>query len=344
MKRALASCKPMKMWIDGKCFEIRRFQKKSKKSAQDDGQRTEDDVKYDISTTEDGKLFTSFRLPEVYYSKLSKFPDWDLKILETSTNTTISIPNRGNLVITGDSEATITEARNEIQSIVGAIRDHVSALQFVSIPTRSDEIVANFTKFKEEILSGDKIDGMEESIFQSPFKLHLTVVVFALLDDHEKSEAIKALQDYKNMILDPLIAKSGPVKIRVSGIDCMNNNYKKVDVLYANAKLVDESEDLSLQKLVNELSDHFYDRGLVRTYQDNVKLHMTLINTKYRKEVGTPRKKRWSRKQSFNATTIMEKYKDFTFGECNLDCIHLSLMGSVGDDGFYEPMSIINVN
>ena len=63
------------------------------------------------------------------------------------------------------------------------------------------------------------------------------------------------------IICSPLIAKSGPVKIRVSGIDCMNNNYKKVDVLYANAKLVDESEDLSLQKLVNELSDHFYDRG-----------------------------------------------------------------------------------
>ena len=41
MKRALASCKPMKMWIDGKCFEIRRFQKKSKKSAQDDGSESE---------------------------------------------------------------------------------------------------------------------------------------------------------------------------------------------------------------------------------------------------------------------------------------------------------------
>jgi hypothetical protein len=49
---------------------------------------------------------------------------------------------------------------------------------------------------------GDEIEGMHESIFQSPLKLHLTVVVFALMDDHEKLEATKALQDYKNMIFE----------------------------------------------------------------------------------------------------------------------------------------------
>jgi activating signal cointegrator complex subunit 1 len=82
--------------------------------------------------------------------------------------------------------------------------------------------------------------------------------------------------------------------------------------------------------------------GLVRKYQDNVKLHMTLINTKYRKIPDSPKKKRWGKRQSVDATKIMEKYKDFYFGECDLNSIHLSLIGSVGSDGFYEPISIIN--
>lgn len=144
-----------------------------------------------------------------------------------------------------------------------------------------------------------------------------------------------------NQFFSPLIKKTGPIKIKVSGIDCMNTNLKKVDVLYANATMIGENEDFNLQKLANDLSDHFYERGLVRTYQDNVKLHMTLINTKYRKESGSPKKKRWVKRQSFDATTIVAKYKDFCFGECPLDAIHLSLMGSVGDDGFYEAISVI---
>lgn len=43
---------------------------------------------------------------------------------------------------------------------------------------------------------------MHESIFISPQKLHLTIAVFALLDEQEELEAIKALQDYKNLILE----------------------------------------------------------------------------------------------------------------------------------------------
>lgn len=327
------------MWIDGKCFDIRRVPERGKKSEADE--TSQKNVRYEIKTNDQGKLFTSFRLPRAYCAKLSKCRRLDLKTLEGSTSTHISIPTSGNLVITGESEEKIVEARDEIHAMLGDLRDQTVALQFVSIPTLSTEIVENFTKFKDNIL-GDEIEGMHESIFQSPLKLHLTVVVFALMDDHEKLEATKALQDYKNMILDPLIRKAGPAKIKISGIDCMNRNLKKVDILFANATIVNENEEFNLQQLVNGLSDHFYERGLVRKYQDNVKLHMTLINTKYRKIPDSPKKKRWGKRQSVDATKIMEKYKDFYFGECDLNSIHLSLIGSVGSDGFYEPISIIN--
>lgn len=57
------------------------------------------------------------------------------------------------------------------------------------------------------------------------------------------------------------MAETGPLKIKVSGIDCMNENFERVNVLYANAKVEHESDDDILQKLVNGISDHFYERG-----------------------------------------------------------------------------------
>lgn len=128
----------------------------------------------------------------------------------------------------------------------------------------------------------------------------------------------------------------------MSGIGCMNNNHRKVNILYANAKICTETDEDILQSIVNSISKHFYDRGFIRQYQENVKIHMTLMNTKYRKVEG--RKRTWGdRKRTFDASTIMQKYKDFHFGECDLNEIHLSWIAQIGDNGFYKPLSTITV-
>lgn len=61
-----------------------------------------------------------------------------------------------------------------------------------------------------------------------------------------------------------LIADAGPLKIQVSGLDCMDNNHAKVNVLYANAKIVDERDDLNLQMIANSIAEYFYQRGTDR--------------------------------------------------------------------------------
>lgn len=106
-----------------------------------------------------------------------------------------------------------------------------------------------------------KITGVEDSIFISSTKLHLTIVVSALLDDSERSEAIKALEDCKAEVVDPLISETGPLNIQVAGIDSMNSELKKVHVLYANAKIVHDSDKEILQTLANGINDFFYNRG-----------------------------------------------------------------------------------
>lgn len=67
--------------------------------------------------------------------------------------------------------------------------------------------------------------------------------------------------DFCVYAFSPLTENAGPLKIVVSGIECMNNNYSKVDVLYANAKIVSENDDINLQKIANGIFDHFYERG-----------------------------------------------------------------------------------
>lgn len=52
------------------------------------------------------------------------------------------------------------------------------------------------------MLSIEGIEGMHESIFQKPEKLHLTVAVFSLQDDKEKAEAVRILNERKHDVLE----------------------------------------------------------------------------------------------------------------------------------------------
>lgn len=62
---------------------------------------------------------------------------------------------------------------------------------------------------------------------------------------------------YRNLIT----ANLEPLKIQVSGLDCMEDNLSKVNVLYANAKIVNETSDFNLQNIANSIANYFYERG-----------------------------------------------------------------------------------
>ncbi|KAG5889801.1 hypothetical protein JTB14_031349 [Gonioctena quinquepunctata] len=363
--KTIGSSKPIRMWIDGKCFNLRQFKGKQvfhlgslmcppsetlnepEKSTRDDESETDNVIGADLIITDrDGKLCTSFKLPSLYYMKLHQKEFLDLKAVSEKTGTQITVPRHGeegDVVVKGENESNINEALTAIHSAVGQIRDRNVALQFISIPLLSDEIKSNFEIFKTKILSEEGINGVDETIFQNALKLHLTLSVFVLLDQREKDEAIRALEDYNTTILKPFLEKTGPLRIHVSGVECMNENYEKVDVVYAKAKFLEESEEVSLQNIANGLSDFFYERGLLKRHQETVKLHMTLMNSKYRKDPNSPSKSRRPKRKSFDARKIMEQYKDFEFGQCELKNIFLSLISSKGEDGFYVSLASIKV-
>lgn len=82
--------------------------------------------------------------------------------------------------------------------------------------------------------------------------------------------------------------------------------------------------------------------------RDSVKLHVTLINSKYGtrnsgtnvEETGSTKNIRKQR-VTFDGSKILEKFADFDFGVMELEDIHLSQRHSTGTDGYYQPTCVI---
>lgn len=63
---------------------------------------------------------------------------------------------------------------------------------------------------------------------------------------------------------------------------------------------------------------------------DRVKLHVTLINTRFANGDETGNDK------TFDARAVLDKYVDYEFGSQIVSEIHLSMRYTTSTDGFYE--------
>ena len=96
-------------------------------------------------------------------------------------------------------------------------------------------------------------------------------------------------------------------------------------------RCLDDSD--RLQALANKISEAFIDAGLAEQQYDRVKLHCTLMNTKFRKSAHEDENRRT--RKSFDASQILMKYQDFNFGNATVTDIHLSNRRSYSTDGYY---------
>ena len=137
----------------------------------------------------------------------------------------------------------------------------------------------------------------------------------------------------------------------------MNDDPTQVNVLFA--KVHDMSDNKCFQSIVDHLFDKFEESGLMcRSHEYNkvnanckVKLHVTLMNSSYkiesfqRKSKGRDnRDKDKARNQCFDASIILNKYKDYFFGEINVESIEISIRYSnLGKNGYYSHTSRIDL-
>lgn len=113
-----------------------------------------------------------------------------------------------------------------------------------------------------------------------------------------------------------------PFTVSLKGLEIMNDDPSSVRVLYA---LVESPE---LQIFADRCFKHFNQSGLgVDDYERGyVKLHMTVMNNRYRE----------SNEKSFDAREILKRWGDFNFGTVQCNELLLCIRGSRNANSFYK--------
>ncbi|XP_070707584.1 activating signal cointegrator 1 complex subunit 1 [Pempheris klunzingeri] len=288
-------------------------------------------------------------VPSVLYKYIIGKKGETRRRLEFDTKTSISIPKQGvegQIVITGSTKVAVSSALTRVEVLVESFRKKQPFTHFLSFPLNDPKLQEGFLRFKEKVLQQCSQDhGVEESIFQNPAKLHLTVGTVTLLNDTEVRKTCEHLQECQNFIRD--ITEGKPLLLKVTGIEYMNDDPAMVDVLYAKVGVKDGSD--KLQVIADRLVEHFVSAGLMVREWDRVKLHGTVMNTLFRKEstveaVGGPGRQTTSEREAFDARNILKKFGDHCFGEFELNTVLLSQRYSTDCTGYYTSAGSINIS
>lgn len=141
----------------------------------------------------------------------------------------------------------------------------------------------------------------------------------------------------------------------------MNDDPSEVDVLYGKVSIFItylyshkfwnvylyclKVESKTMQRIADEITNYFIDAGLIQRQYDHVKMHVTLINTLFRKpDEATEAKGNLPRaRKTFDARSILKKYATFEFGRQTVTEIHLSQRFSTASNKFFEATGILKV-
>ncbi|XP_049852737.1 activating signal cointegrator 1 complex subunit 1 isoform X1 [Schistocerca gregaria] len=356
--------RPELTWVNGKCYRVNFVDPSVTRGGGDDfetygadsyrcedSECTVDDPcdEFEIETTDGGRFRTSFRVPRVYFPYVIGSKGATRKRLETETKTNIWVPKQGmdgDIVITGSDKKGVAAARRRINLIVMSARQKQPFTHFISIPLTGNSIIEGFTKFREEVLESCRNRGIDASIFQVPEKLHLTIGTLVLADNEERKKAGEVLKECKDIVIDPFLGKR-PLKLRMTGVEYMNDDPAEVDVLYGKVRVEGSSEYL-LQELADGIVEYFANRGLMQKQYEQVKLHATVMNTLFREDKGgvsetETSKKKQKPRESFDATAVLKIFENFYFGEQLVETLHLSQRYSTAKDGYYQSSASISL-
>uniref|UniRef100_A0A8D8XG39 Activating signal cointegrator 1 complex subunit 1 n=1 Tax=Cacopsylla melanoneura TaxID=428564 RepID=A0A8D8XG39_9HEMI len=311
---------------------------------EDDGGLSEDED-LDTYLGKDGQYKYNCHVPKSFYPFIIGVKGSTKRRIESETNTTLSIPRQGqtgDIVISSYSEKNIASAKRRLDLLLVFARKKIPYTHLLSIPMNVPNLQERFAKFKDLVLSDfSHCRGVEEALFQEPGRLHITMGMLMLADSVERDEAVEALQRCGNDVILPIL-RSQRIKIKLKGLEIMNDDPAEVDILYA--KVVDESG--LVQKLCDDVVQYFIRLHLIsKAYQkyDTVKLHVTLMNTKYRIRHQATNDPGSEKRTTFNAKEILDSLGDFDFGETFVYCVHLSQRHTSDIDGYFKSSGVISL-
>ncbi|XP_050721772.1 activating signal cointegrator 1 complex subunit 1-like isoform X2 [Eriocheir sinensis] len=342
--------RPPTVWVDGRCYRVASPPTTTSTTnyAEADTYGYEESVYQDevdcaaeqedftVEQISNGRFQTSFHVANSYIPYLIGGKGSTKNRIERETFTTLKFPGKGqegDIVVMGRDVRTVRQARIKLEMLVEQARKRQNPTHFISIPANTPAIQEKFLEFKKEVLEkcGDS-RGVEESIFQEPIKLHLTLCVLALADERERQQALDALKSCSEMLRRQLGEEK--LRLEMKGIEIMNDDPGEVDVLYGRVNALSWSH--SLQTIADSLVGELMKTGLVTRSKERVKLHVTLMNSSFRQqgddsgEDVTPKAR-----ESFCAKNILKEFGDYEFGVFDVEEVHLSILHTATSTKYY---------
>ncbi|XP_011209777.2 activating signal cointegrator 1 complex subunit 1 [Bactrocera dorsalis] len=293
--------------------------------AEDDDDEQEDSENFQIEELTNGHYKLTMHVAQSFYGGLIGFKGSTKRRIESETRTEIFIPRAReggpkqveDITIKGKTRVSVMTARRKINLLIVSLRKRMRPTHFACVPLNYGEIKERFCEFKKEILELN-LPGIDEMLFQTEECIHLTLSTCVLLDAAERSKAVEILQSCKAYLSE----LRTPFQIEVRGLEIMNDDPSAVRVLYARV------ESPELQKFADLALQPFLRSGLgFDDYErDNVKLHMTIMNNRYRKQLDA------KAAGSFDAREILKRYGDYNFGRVECSEVHLCVMHQTSGD------------
>eukprot|EP00927_Polykrikos_kofoidii_P014973 TRINITY_DN16633_c0_g1_i1.p1 TRINITY_DN16633_c0_g1~~TRINITY_DN16633_c0_g1_i1.p1 ORF type:complete len:437 (+),score=82.86 TRINITY_DN16633_c0_g1_i1:91-1311(+) len=254
----------------------------------------------------------------------------------------------------GRQKQQIYSAKAQIELLCEKEESKLEYTHFLSVPLAHDAKLRQLVdQFREDVIM-QRFPDIDASFFMPVKRLHFTLCMLKLHSHAQVEEMKEALQEIAAKIAETADFNR-PVAANLKGLHIMTDDPSNVGVIFTT----DRSREL--QNRMNSLADMIFrilrSRNLASTQNlmaqrllssdaahAEVKLHATLINTKYGKSQwrheasGGGGGYGGGHRETFDASLLMERNGQVNFGSVNLREIHFSCLDEMGDDGYYRSL------
>merc|ERR1719359_2422074 len=274
--------------------------------------------------------------------------------LEMDSGAKIQVPGREDVQdciwLRARQKQQIYSAKAQVELLCEKEETKLEYTHFLSVKlAHDDKLRQEADSFRENVVL-QRFQGIDGSIFMPSRRLHFTLCMLKLHTHAQIDEMKEALKDVATRITT-LADYKQPMIANLRGLHILTDDPSNVGVVYTT----DRSHALQnrMDSLANMIFDILRARNLVsqpslmaqRVLSSDgdhaeVKLHATLMNTKYSKTNWREDGLRGQR-ETFDASVLMESFGQVDFGTVQLKELQLSCLDEMADDGYYR--SLLNV-
>jgi len=323
--------------LNGRTFRKRAVDGPSTASLADflpsrtDQEECDEPCDLDIRTEKKGGYSLKMHVAPCFYPFIIGKKGNTKQRIEKETGTSLTIgqdSSKEPITIKGPAKNSIINAHTRLEIIIETASKTLPYTHFLSIPLNLPSVIENATKFNEDLIQEcekKKVQGFDPSLLQQPTQLHMTIVMLKLFDEIAVNKTKVLLSSLAPKIYDVLGTRS--LHVHLQDLDIMNDDPSDAKVIHLKVKTAENDDRLA--KLCEFLVSSFKNAGLLDETQDReVKLHVTLLNVRFRAQTSLP--------QPLDAKPILSMYGKLDFGDVKLPALHLSERGKFDSDGYYH--------